>query len=111
MSDYVFVSPKGDRLPLSTVHKWFLRLTRETGLRSGPGTPGPRIHDLRHTFAVRALEACPQDGSPVGWHVRALSTYLGHSNLADTCWYLQATPDLLRDVADACERFLEGGAR
>ncbi|MEK7283416.1 MAG: tyrosine-type recombinase/integrase, partial [Acidobacteriota bacterium] len=111
VSDYVFVSPKGDRLPLSTVHKWFLRLARETGLRSGPGTPGPRIHDLRHTFAVRALEACPQDGSPVGWHVRALSTYLGHSNLADTCWYLQATPDLLRGVADACERFLEGGAR
>ena len=111
VTDHVFVSPKGDRLPLSTVHKWFLRLTRETGLRSGPGTPGPRIHDLRHTFAVRALEACPHDGSPVGGRVRALSTYLGHSNLADTCWYLQATPDLLRGVADACERFLEGGAR
>jgi hypothetical protein len=43
--------------------------------------------------------------------VRALSTYLGHRNLADTCWYLHATPDLLRGVADACERFLEGGAR
>jgi integrase len=84
---------------------------RQAGLRSGPGTPGPRIHDLRHTFAVRALEACPQDGSPVGWRVRALSTYLGHGNLADTCWYLQATPDLLRGIADACEQLLEGGAR
>jgi integrase/recombinase XerD len=111
VTDHVFVSPKGDQLPLSTVHKWFLRLTRETGLRSGPGTSGPRIHDLRHTFAVRALEACPHDGSPVGWRVRALSTYLGHRNLADTCWYLQATPDLLRGVADACERLLEGGTR
>jgi integrase len=111
VTDHVFVSPKGDQLPLSTVHKWFLRLARETGLRSGPGTPGPRLHDLRHTFAVRALEACPHDGSPVGWRVRALSTYLGHRNLADTCWYLHATPDLLRGVADACERFLEGGAR
>jgi hypothetical protein len=47
----------------------------------------------------------------VGWRVRALSTYLGHSNLADTCRYLQATPDLLRGVADACERVLAGGAR
>jgi integrase len=111
VTDHVFVSPKGDQLPLSTVHKWFLRLARETGLRSGPGTPGPRLHDLRHTFAVQALEACPHDGSPVGWRVRALSTYLGHRNLADTCWYLHATPDLLRGVADACERFLEGGAR
>ena len=109
-TDHVFVSPKGGRLSHSTVHKWFLRLTRETGLRSGPGPPGPRIHDLRHTFAVRALEACPQDGT-VGWRMRALSTYLGHSHPADTCWYLHATPQLMRGVADACERFLEGGAR
>ena len=111
VSDYVFVSPMGGRLPYKTVSQTFLRLMRQAGLRSGPGTPGPRIHDLRHTFAVRALEACPHDGSPVGWRVRALSTYLGHGNIADTCWYLQATPDLLRGVADACERFLEGGVR
>lgn len=111
VSDYVFVSPKGGRLPSQTVSKTFLHLARHAGLRSGPGTPGPRIHDLRHTFAVRALEACPQGGSPVGWRMRALSTYLGHRNLADTCWYLHATPQLMRGVADACERFLEGGAR
>ena len=111
VSDYVFVSPKGGRLPAPTVSKTFLSLARHTGLRSGPGTPGPRIHDLRHTFAVRALEACPPGGSDVGWRMRALSTYLGHRNLADTCWYLHATPLLMRGVADACERFLEGGAR
>ena len=111
VSDYVFISPKGGRLPAPTVSKTFLHLVRHAGLRSGPGTPGPRIHDLRHTFAVRALEACPHGGSPVGWHMRALSTYLGHRNVADTCWYLHATPQLMRGVADACERFLEGGAR
>ena len=111
MSDYVFISTKGDRLPRNTVSQTFLKLMRQTGLRSGPGTPGPRIHDLRHTFAVRALEGCPEDGSPVGWRLRALSTYLGHGNPADTCWYLQATPDLRQGIADACERFLEGGAR
>jgi len=43
--------------------------------------------------------------------MRALSTYLGHVNIADTCWYLRATPQLMRGIADACERFLEGGAR
>jgi integrase len=48
MSDYVFVSPKGGRLPLPTVSKTFLHLARHAGLRAGPGTPGPRIHDLRH---------------------------------------------------------------
>lgn len=111
VSDYVFVSPKGGRLPLSTVSKTFLQLMRHAGLRSGPGTRGPRIHDMRHTFAVRALEACPQGGSADGWRIRALSTYLGHRNVADTCWYLQATPQLMRGVADACELFLEGGAQ
>lgn len=109
-SDYVFLSPKGGRLPYGTVTKWFLRLSRDAGLRNGPGTKGPRLHDLRHTFAVRALEAAPMGASPVGPHVRALSTYLGHTHVADTCWYLLATPQLMRGVADACERFLEGAA-
>jgi integrase len=90
--------------------KWFLRLSREAGLREGPGTEGPRIHDMRHTFAVRALEAAPKSASPVGPHIRALSTYLGHTHVADTCWYLHVTPKLMRGVADACERFLEGSA-
>jgi integrase/recombinase XerD len=111
VSDYVFVSPKGGRLPYRTVHNTFLQLLRQTGLRSSAGTQGPRLHDLRHTMAVRALEAAPEGGSPVGWRMRALSTYLGHVNVADTCWYLHATPQLTRGIADACERFLEEGAR
>ena len=110
VSDFVFISPKGDQLPYATVSQTFLKLVRAAGLRSARGTPGPRIHDLRHTFAVRALEACPAGGSPVGGQVRALSTYLGHRNIADTCWYLHVTPELMRGVADACERLLEGGA-
>lgn len=110
VSDYVFISPKGGRLSYRTVLAWFLRHSREAGLRKGPGTRGPRIHDLRHTFAVRALESSPASASPVGPHIRALSTYLGHTHVADTCWYLHATPQLMRGVADACERFLEGAA-
>jgi len=109
-SDYVFISPKGGRLPYGTVATWFLRLMREAGLRSGPRTKGPRIHDLRHTFAVRALEASSGGASSVGRHARALSTYLGHTHVASTCWYLHATPQLMRGVADSCERFLEGVA-
>jgi hypothetical protein len=39
----------------------------------------------------------------------ALTTYLGHARVADTCWYLQVTPLLTADIADACEAFMEGG--
>lgn len=109
-SDFVFVSPSGGQLSRSTVSKTFQQLLRQTGLRSSSGRPGPRIHDLRHTFAVRALEASPESGSPVGGRMLALSTYLGHVKVADTCWYLHATPQLMRGIADACARFLDGGA-
>lgn len=63
----------------------------------------PRIHDLRHTFAVRSLEACAPDRVSVSRHVAALSTYLGHSKTDDTYWYLEATPVLLKQIADAAE--------
>jgi len=108
VSDHVFISPKGGRLPRRTVGASFVRLTREEGMGRGPGARRPRIHDLRHTFAVRALEASPGGTGSVDRHVRALSTYLGHSSVAATCWYLHATPHLMRGIADACERFLEG---
>jgi integrase len=89
----------------------FLKLARAIGLRGAARVDGPRLHDLRHSFAVRALESTPGGATPVARHVRALSTYLGHANFANTYWYLQATPRLMRRVADACETLLEGGSR
>lgn len=110
-SDYVFVAPNGGRLPRGTVFQTFLRLLRQTGLGAGHGKPRPRIHDFRHTFAVRVLEASSAGGDTTGWRMRALSTYLGHANVSDTFWYLQATPKLMRGVADDCERWLDGATR
>jgi integrase len=55
VSDYVFVSPMGSRLPYKTVSQTFLQLMRQAVLRSGPGTPGPRIHDLRHHADSRII--------------------------------------------------------
>jgi hypothetical protein len=65
----------------------------------------------RHTFAVRVLESTLEQECAVGWRVRALSTYLGHSRLSDTSTYLHATPKLMQSVADSCRRFLEGGGQ
>jgi site-specific recombinase XerD len=110
-SDFIFISPNGNKLSDSTARHTFRRLVNQTSIGSVEKTPAPRIHSLRHTFASRVLETAPQPGSAAGWRVRALSTYLGHANIADTCWYLHATPQLMRGVADACERLLEGGAQ
>jgi integrase/recombinase XerD len=106
--DHVFVSLRSRPLFYQTVNAVFLALVRRLGLHSGPGHQGPRIHSLRHSFAVRALEACPRDRHRVAAHMLALSTYMGHAKLVSTYWYLHATPDLLADVADVCESFAHG---
>lgn len=97
----VFTRGKAPAYP--TVVAIFLRLARSIGLRGEPGQPGPRIHDLRHTFAVRSLEQCRHDRDAVARHVVALSTYLGHAHVTDTYWYLHATPTLMGQIAKAGE--------
>ena len=105
-----FVSIAGTGLCHSTVYHVFLQLMRSAGLRQGPGVPGPCIHDLRHTFAVRSLEHCATGDHEIGRHVLALSTYLGHAHPSDTYWYLQATPKLLERIGHRTESLFKGGA-
>jgi integrase len=107
-SPAVFVSQQGTALSYSTVVTVFLSLIRAIGLRAGPGQPGPCLHDLRHTFAVRSLEQCGTDPDNVKRHMLALSTYLGHAHVSDTYWYLQATPKLMTQIAEAGENLHQG---
>jgi integrase len=107
--DALFISNTGAPLCYDTVSAMFRKISRQVGLRGEPGQPGPRIHDLRHTFAVRSLESCPHNDDAVSRHVLALSTYLGHAHVADTYWYLQATPGLMARIADAGEAFGQAG--
>jgi integrase len=104
----VFVSLRGKPLHYATVNETVLFLLRKLGLRAGPGQPGPRLHDLRHTFASRALENSPDEQSRITKHMLALSTYLGHAHISDTYWYLQSTTHLMTDIADDCQAHLEG---
>jgi integrase len=102
---HVFVATTGRALTYPMVNGTFHFLLRFVELRTTAGErpPAPRIHDLRHRFAVRALERVAGDRDRITQHVLALSTYLGHAHVADTYWYLHATPHLMRRIADACE--------
>jgi integrase len=106
----LFISRRGRAPTKLRAHVVFVEIVRKLGLRPQEvGTPGPRLHDLRHTFAVRSLEQCPHDRSAVANHIVALSTYLGHTSIAHTYWYLEATPILMRAIAAAGESsFVEG---
>jgi integrase len=106
-NDPVFVDERGRALRYIAVKETFDRLVGKVGIRSARR---PRLHDLRHTFAVRALQGSPTGRSRCGPHMVALATYMGHVNIYATYWYLEAAADLMRDVAAAGEGFLsEGG--
>jgi len=107
-SDHVFVSDDGQPLVYWKVHNVFRTLLKSAGINPFRGR-WPRIHELRHTFAVRALESSPTGRQRIGQHMLALATYLGHVNINTTYWYLETTPELLRDIAVVAENFLQGG--
>jgi integrase len=106
--DHVFVGDSDQPLRYGTVYRVFGTLLNSAGLLPSRGHR-PRIHELRHTFAVRALESTPAGRQRVGQHMLALATYLGHVNIDSTYWYLESTPELLADIAAAGEVFLCGG--
>jgi integrase/recombinase XerD len=90
------------------VHEMFRKLLKSANIQPHDGH-WPRIHELRHTFAARALESSPAGRRSIGQHMLALATYMGHVNIDSTFWYLTATPDLMHDIALAGESFLHGG--
>lgn len=105
----LFVLGHGRPPTATRVHVVFVRIARKLGYRDQTG-PGPRLHDLRHTFAVRSLEGCGNNPQAVLRHMKALSTYLGHVDIANTYWYLEATPVLLQMIAATTEGSWTGGA-
>jgi len=104
----VFIDERGLALRYIAVKETFDRLVSRSGIRPAAARR-PRLHDLRHTFAVRALRGSPAGRSRCGAHMVALATYMGHVNIYATFWYLEATADLMRDVAVAGEGFLSEG--
>ena len=104
----VFIDKRGRPLRYIAIKETFDRLVVKAGIRSRSARR-PRLHDLRHTFAVRALEGSPSGRSRCGAHMVALATYMGHVNIYATYWYLEATAELLRDVAVAGEAFMSEG--
>jgi integrase len=98
-----FVSSKGTRVFYQNVHYEFHKLVTAE-LEPRPGPCRPRIHDLRHTFAVRTLLGWYRDGLDVDVLMPRLSTYLGHVSPSCTYWYLSATPELFALAARRVDR-------
>ena len=105
------ISSRGRRLGLPLgerqVHRAFTCLRDGLGWFNRGGHEAPRLHDLRHTFAVRRLVLWYADATEVDQKMLALSTYMGHAEIFYTYWYLTAVPELMAIAAGRFEQFAD----
>lgn len=99
----VFVSGKGAGFRTETIEQHFKRLTRAAGLQPR-GRARPRLHDLRHSFATAQMTAAYRNGGDPQRTLSLLATWLGHVHVADTYWYLSASPELMALAAERLGR-------
>ena len=104
-----FVWEGGGRLIYDSVNRWFLLVACQAGLRRPGDRRGPRVHDLRHYFAIRTLLNWYRSNADVEARLPELATYLGHVHVRDSYWYLSAVPQLLKLATLRWERAEKGG--
>lgn len=97
----------GHGLDLRQVHRVFINLRDQLGWINRGAYNGPRIHDLRHTFVVRRVLLWQAQGLDIDQQMMALSTYVGHTNVTNTYWYLTGIPQLMAVAAEKFESFTQ----
>jgi integrase len=104
----LFLSPRGPRphsLGVGPVDRTFKILLIKAGLPQRVGRTGPRVHDLRHSFAVHRLENWYHAGENLEAKLPLLATYLGHTCLRDTYYYLRITTSFFPEIARRLNAF------
>ncbi len=99
----------GQKLGGRHVDRIFNSLSSQLGwVNRGEHEDGPRIHDLRHTFAVHRVMLWHENGTDIDQAMLALSTYMGHAKISNTYWYLTGVPELMGIAASKFELFAQG---
>jgi len=104
VSDYLLVSSWGNRLDSGQIHRAFYAASRQIGLRGATDSHGPRLHDLRHRFATTTLVNWYRSDRQPERCLPLLSAFLGHVHVADTQWYLSASPELMGEAMSRLEQ-------
>jgi integrase/recombinase XerD len=103
VSSYLFVSSSGHQLDGADIRRTFYALSRQIGLRGPFDSHGPRLHDMRHRFATNTLVRWYRSNQDPERKLPLLSAYLGHVHVADTQWYLNSSPELMREAMQRLE--------
>jgi integrase/recombinase XerD len=104
-----FTSRSGGAVKPDTLQHNFRILCERAGIHRNDGAEQPRLHDLRHTFAVHRLTSWYRQGGDVQRLLQHLSVYLGHVHIRHTQVYLSMTPELLREAGQRFEHYAETG--
>lgn len=104
--DILLCSTAGTRLDYSKACKTFHLITAQAGVTARSAACRPRIHDLRHSYAVSRLLEWYRRGDDIQAMMPRLSTYMGHSDPRHTYWYLSAAPELLALAGQRLEAHL-----
>jgi integrase len=96
---FFFPSQHGGPWAIQTVYSLFRQLLLQCGIPHAGRGKGPRVHDLRHTFAVHTLLRWYREGADIDAKLPVLATYLGHQSLAGTQRYLHLTAELFPEIA------------
>lgn len=107
----LLITATGKRLDRRYVERQFAQLRNRVGLTPRPGCRPARLHDVRHTFAVRTMLDSYRAGGDAQARLAQLATYLGHTDPGASYWYLSAAPDLLALAAARLESHLAEGSR
>lgn len=106
----LLTSTAGTRLHHSNIALTYNRLTQAAGITAHSATCRPRIHDLRHSFAVATVLEWYSTGADVPAMLPRLATYLGHTDPKHTYWYLSAAPELMAAAASRLDAYMEAAS-
>ena len=96
--NFFFVSPMGKRCSQSVIYDWFKKMLSVCDIPHQGNHKGPRLHDLRHTFAVHSLVKMSKSGLDLYYSLPLLSTCLGHRSLTSTDQYVRLTAEIYQDL-------------
>ena len=112
-SDFFFPAPDKTMVSPMTIYQRYRRYLEAAGISHGGKGQGPRLHDIRHTFAVHVLQKWINEEADLSAMLPILSTYMGHKTIRSTMQYLRLTaevyPDLMKQVEKSCAYVIPGG--
>ena len=99
----LFQNSNGAAISQNTAYDWFRKALWKAGIPHQGRGKGPRLHDLRHTFAVHSLQNAIKNGSDINAYLPILCTYLGHQRISSTEQYLRLTAEVFPDVISSVD--------